>query len=128
MRTSITGSALRAASESESDIRERYSRMEVSSPTKAFTITLRISLLRGGHSIMPRREVPSDICPYLHTVMQKALEAIGPMSTENCEVKAHLPQGLKSIACDEDWTDAVREATTTEWMHRELDVIVTLRE
>ena len=75
---------------------------------------------------MPRREVPSDLCPYLHSVAQRATETVGPMSTENCEVRVHLPDGLKLITTDEAWSRAVREASDVEWMHRELNVIVTL--
>ena len=83
-------------------------------------------MLREGQNIAPRREVPSEICPYRHSIVQKALEAVGPTQTENCGIKAHLPSGLKLIDCDEAWADALHDAANTVWMHGELSVVVTL--
>ncbi|MCJ1334016.1 hypothetical protein MMC10_010723 [Thelotrema lepadinum] len=101
----------------------RFDHLPISGPR----LTLRISLIRNGFNAVPRREVPSDLCPYLHSVAQKATETLGLANTEKCEVRAHLPDGLKLIISDEAWASAIKEASQVEWMHHELSVIVDLR-
>lgn len=56
-----------------------------------------------------------------HAIQDRYKDFVEPLS-----VKAWLPSGLKEIKDDSEWTLALITSATTEWMDRQLKVIVLL--
>ena len=94
--------------------------------SKESVLILRLNLLKEGRRIAPRRDVPADLCPYIHTVMQKAAERPGPAVSDNPKVLVHLPDGLKRIEDDRSWRESIELARSIDWFDGELSVIVDI--
>ena len=92
------------------------------------TLILQINFIHKGRRLGRPHDTPYDLCPYLHTIAQKALHmgAIAPSNVESLKVKAHLPDGLKEIEDDFMWTSALDKARSTEWMDGCLKIIIEI--
>ena len=88
-------------------------------------LTFHISLLKNSKLLGPPEDVRREACPFLHSVVQKALTEHGPDDTANSKVRVLLPSGLKLIESDAMWTEAVNEAARLGWMNS-LNVLVEL--
>ena len=101
------------------------SAFSLAEPLSADQPLLHISLLQNSKRIGVSQDIRTEACPYLHSIVQRALTHYGPTDTAHLKVKVLLPTGLKLISSDEAWKDSIEIAMKTEWMDK-LFVLVEL--
>jgi hypothetical protein len=91
---------------------------------QGLSVILQVSLLQDGARIMPRRDIQAHNTPYLHSLVQDVVTWVGPVSLGSAKVKVLSPEGLVTVEDDASWQRMLRLARVTEWMDKEMKVVV----
>ena len=84
------------------------------------------NIVEGQHRIRPSFEASAEECPDLQAVYAKVLRHYEVATLDGAIVRVLLPQGLTSIASDEEWVRALLTIEATEWMDGETKIVIDL--
>ena len=90
------------------------------------SLRLCFNIVEGQHRIRPSFEALAEECPNLQAVYAKVLRHYGVATLHGAVVRVLLPQGLTSIASDEEWVRALLSVEATEWMDGETKIVIDL--
>lgn len=88
------------------------------------SLMLHLNIIENKRRILPSYQSLAEDCPDLQSIHAKVLQYYGDAALDRAAVSVLLPQGLTSIASNEEWTGALSIVQDTEWMDGETKVVV----